>query len=43
MASKRSSFKEAVTVPINSHLYEVVMPLDFCFGNSESQRHVLGH
>ena len=36
MDFKRLPFKEAViTVPINSHLYEVAIPLDFCFGNSK--------
>ena len=44
MDSKRLAFKEAlITVPINSHLYEMAVPLDFCFGNSENLRHVLRH
>lgn len=36
MDSKRVPLKAAVvTVPLTSHIYEINIPLDFCFGNSE--------
>ena len=36
MDSKRLPLKAAVvTVPLSSHTYEIDIPLDFCFGNSE--------
>lgn len=36
MDSKRLTLKAAVvTVPLSSHTYEIDIPLDFCFGNSE--------
>ena len=44
MDLKRLPFKDAlVTTPIYSHLYEVAMALDFCFGNSEHQLLVNEH